>query len=159
MNKQIRFIYEPCEEIQQGKSIITEDGSMIYVPSPSICYFSVYPCDWSFEIATSLIADNRYKLEHFLGNQVFLNCETAKLKKPNAVIGCIYVEIGFPHADGIYYSDYEQFSKKKYYDPHNKIIAVGDIYGEGKCIEFTKGQYVVVDEFGRLVSAYCHITA
>ena len=44
------------------------------------------------------------------------------------------MEIDFPHADGVYYSDYEQFCKKKYYDPDNKILAIGDIYGEGKCI-------------------------
>ena len=111
-------------EIKQGKSIITGDGSMIYVPSPSICPFSVYPYHWSFEIATSVVAENKYKLEHFLGNQVFLSCETAKLKKPTASAGCIYVEIDFPHADGVYYSDYEQFCKKKYYDPDNKILAI-----------------------------------
>ena len=134
MKKQICIVYEPCDEIKQGKSVITGDGSMIYVPSPSICPFSVYPYHWSFEIATSVVAENKYKLEHFLGNQVFLSCETAKLKKPTASAGCIYVEIDFPHADGVYYSDYEQFCKKKYYDPDNKILAIGDIYGEGKCI-------------------------
>lgn len=80
MKKQICIVYEPCDEIKQGKSVITGDGSMIYVPSPSICPFSVYPYHWSFEIATSVVAENKYKLEHFLGNQVFLSCETAKLK-------------------------------------------------------------------------------
>ena len=81
MKKQICIVYEPCDEIKQGKSVITGDGSMIYVPSPSICPFSVYPYHWSFEIATSVVAENKYKLEHFLGNQVFLSCETVKLKK------------------------------------------------------------------------------
>lgn len=104
MKKQICIVYEPCDEIKQGKSVITGDGSMIYVPSPSICPFSVYPYHWSFEIATSVVTENKYKLEHFLGNQVFLSCETAKLKKPTASAGCIYVEIDFPHADGVYYS-------------------------------------------------------
>lgn len=80
MKKQICIVYEPCDEIKQGKSVITGDGSMIYVPSPSICPFSVYPYHWSFEIATSVVTENKYKLEHFLGNQVFLSCETAKLK-------------------------------------------------------------------------------
>lgn len=131
---------------------------MIYVPSPSICPFSVYPYHWSFEIATSVVTENKYKLEHFLGNQGFLSCETAKLKKPTASAGCIYVEIDFPHADGVYYSNYEQFCKKKYYDPDNKILAIGDIYGEGKCIEFAKGQYVVIDDFNRLVSAFSLIS-
>ena len=91
MKKQICIVYEPCDEIKQGKSVITGDGSMIYVPSPSICPFSVYPYHWSFEIATSVVTENKYKLEHFLGNQVFLSCETAKLKKPTASAGCIYV--------------------------------------------------------------------
>ena len=80
MKKQICIVYEPCDEIKQGKSVITGDGSMIYVPSPSICPFSVYPYHWSFKIATSVVTENKYKLEHFLGNQVFLSCETAKLK-------------------------------------------------------------------------------
>ena len=158
MKKQICIVYEPCDEIKQGKSVITGDGSMIYVPSPSICPFSVYPYHWSFEIATSVVTENKYKLEHFLGNQVFLSCETAKLKKPTASAGCIYVEIDFPYADGVYYSDYEQFCKKKYYDPDNKIFAIGDIYGEGKCIEFAKGQYVVIDDSNRLVSAFSLIS-
>ena len=158
MKKQICIVYEPCDEIKQGKSVITGDGSMIYVPSPSICPFSVYPYHWLFEIATSVVTENKYKLEYFLGNQVFLSCETAKLKKPTASAGCIYVEIDFPHADGVYYSDYEQFCKKKYYDPDNKILAIGDIYGEGKCIEFAKGQYVVIDDFNRLVSAFSLIS-
>lgn len=39
MKKQICIVYEPCDEIKQGKSVITGDGSMIYVPSPSICPF------------------------------------------------------------------------------------------------------------------------
>ena len=49
-------------------------------------------------------------------------------------------------------------AKKKYYDPDNKILAIGDIYGEGKCIEFAKGQYVVIDDFNRLVSAFSLIS-
>ena len=158
MNKQIRIIYEPFDEIKQGKSVITEDGSMIYVPAPSICPFSIYPYHWSFEIATSFVAENKYKLENFLGNQVFLSCETAKLKKPTAFTGCLYVEIDFPRADGIYYSDYEQFCKRKFYDPDNRIIAVGNIYDKGKCIEFAKGQYAVIDESNRLVSAFSLIS-
>ena len=36
--------------------------------------------------------------------------------------------------------------------------AIGDIYGEGKCIEFAKGQYVVIDDFNRLVSAFSLIS-
>ena len=44
------------------------------------------------------------------------------------------------------------------YDPDNKILAIGDIYGEGKCIEFAKGQYVVIDDFNRLVSAFSLIS-
>ena len=80
MKKQICIVYEPCDEIKQGKSVITGDGSMIYVPSPSICPFSVYPYHWSFEIATSVVTENKYKLEHFLGNQVFLSCELQNLK-------------------------------------------------------------------------------
>ena len=40
MKKQICIVYEPCDEIKQGKSVITGDGSMIYVPSPSKCPFS-----------------------------------------------------------------------------------------------------------------------
>ena len=31
-------------------------------------------------------------------------------------------------------------------------------YGEGKCIEFAKGQYVVIDDFNRLVSAFSLIS-
>ena len=68
------------------------------------------------------------------------------------------MEINFPHADGIYYSDYEQFCKRKYYDPDNRILAIGDIYGKGKCIEFAKGQYVVIDDSNRLLSAFCLIS-
>lgn len=49
-------------------------------------------------------------------------------------------------------------AKKKYYDPDNKILAIGYIYGEGKCIEFAKGQYVVIDDFNRLVSAFSLIS-
>lgn len=158
MNQKIRFIYEPCDEIKQGKSVFTRDGSMIYVPSPSTCPFSIYPYHWSFEIVTSVVTENTYKLEHFLGNQVLWSCETAKLKIPTSSTGRLYVEIVFPHADGIYYSDYEQFCKNKYYDSDNKILAVGDIYGEGKCVEFTKGQYVVIDDSNRLVSAFCFIS-
>ena len=45
-----------------------------------------------------------------------------------------------------------------YTDPDNKILAIGDIYGEGKCIEFAKGQYVVIDDFNRLVSAFSLIS-
>lgn len=71
MKKQICIVYEPCDEIKQGKSVITGDGSMIYVPSPSICPFSVYPYHWSFEIATSVVTENKYKLEHFLAQDVF----------------------------------------------------------------------------------------
>ena len=63
MKKQICIVYEPCDEIKQGKSVITGDGSMIYVPSPSICPFSVYPYHWSFEIATSVVTENKYKLQ------------------------------------------------------------------------------------------------
>lgn len=158
MNKQICIVYEPCDEIKQGKSIVTDDASMIYIPSLSTCPFSIYPYHWSFEIATSVVTENKYALEHFLGNQVLLSCETAKLKIPTASNGRLYIEIKFPHADGIYYSDYEQFCKKKYYDPEKRIIAIGDIYGEGKCIEFAKGQYVVIDDSNRLVSAYSLIS-
>lgn len=63
MKKQICIVYEPCDEIKQGKSVITGDGSMIYVPSPSICPFSVYPYHWSFEIATSVVTESKYKLQ------------------------------------------------------------------------------------------------
>lgn len=112
MKKQICIVYEPCDEIKQGKSVITGDGSMIYVPSPLICPFSVYPYHWSFEIATSVVTENKYKLEHFLGNQVFLSCEIAKLKKPTASAGCIYVEIDFLHADGVYYSIMSSSAKR-----------------------------------------------
>lgn len=158
MYKQISIIYEPCDVIKQGKSVITDDTSMIYIPPVSTCPFSIYPYHWSFEIATSVVAENMYVLEHFLGNQVFMCCETAELKIPTASKGHLYIEFKFPHADGIYYSDYERFCKRKYYDPEKRIIAIGDIYAEGKCIEFAEGQYLVIDDSKRLVSAYSLIS-
>lgn len=158
MKEEIRFICEPNDTNNQGTTILTDDGSMVFSSPSPICAFSIYPYHWSFEITTSVISENIYALEYCLGNQVLLNCTTTNLAIPPSITGRVYVTLSFSHADGVYYSDYERFMKEKYFDPQKRIIAVGNIHAVGQCIEFTKGHYVVIDDHDRLIAVYVQVS-
>ncbi len=158
MREKIEIRFEYCDDIFSGKSILTRDQSIVFEPSPQICSFSVHLYDWSFELTTQCISEHSYLICYALANLGFYNCETESLTIPKAKRGRVSIHLSFPHADGIYYSDYVPFSCKKYYDPQKKIYAVGDINSTGSTIEFANGQFAVIDELARLTTVYICLT-
>jgi len=152
---ELEIVY--CESILLGKAVMTKDESIIFKPTPPICSFSIHPYDWSFELTTQRVSENKYLICYALASFCFFKCEHANLTMPRAQKGKIFISLDFPHADGIYYSDYVPFAQKKYYDPQNKIFAVGDITATGKSIEFANGQIAVINEMNRLVAVYVNM--
>ena len=157
MSNYIKLEFEYCENIPFGKAVMTKDDSIVFEPSLPICSFSIHPYDWSFELTTQRVSENEYLICYALASLCFFKCEHTNLTIPRAQKGKIFIRLNFPHADGIYYSDYAPFVRKKYYDSHNKIFAVGDITATGKSIEFANGQIAVIDEMGKLMAVYIHM--
>ncbi|MCH5192126.1 MAG: hypothetical protein J1F23_08195 [Oscillospiraceae bacterium] len=158
MNNHIEFELEYCDNILLGKTVITKDESIVFQPFPPICSFSIHPYDWSFELTTQQISENKYLICCALASLCFFKCESANLTMPRAQKGKIFVHLNFSHADGIYYSNYAPFACKKFYDPQNKIFAVGDITATGKSIEFADGQIAVFNGLGSLTAVYINIS-
>lgn len=157
MSSNIEFIFEYCENIPFGKTVITKDESIVFEPAPSICAFSIHPYDWSFELTTQRISENKYLICYALASLCFLKCERANLTMPRAQKGRLFIHLNFPHADGIYYSDFAPFVRKKFYDSQNKVFVVGDITASGKSIEFANGQIAVINETGELTAIYINM--
>ena len=157
MRNYIEIELEYCENIFWGESVITKDESIVFEPTPPICAFSIHPYDWSFELTTQRVAENKYLICCALAALCFFKCERVNLTLPRAQKGKIFIYLNFPHADGIYYTDYAPFVCKKFYDPQNRIFAVGDITATGQGIEFAKGQIAVVDKTGRLTAVYINM--
>ena len=154
MCRHIEFHAEYCNDIPFGKNILTEDESIIFEPSFPICSFSIHPYDWSFELTTQKESENKYLICYALANLCFFKCKQTDLTIPKAQRGKIFALLNFQGTDGIYYSDYAQFTCAKYYDPQNNILAIGDITATGRTIEFANNQFAVIDELGRLIAVY-----
>lgn len=157
MSMQIELRHEYCEEILTGKSIVTEDKSIIFEPAPPISSFSIHLYDWSFELTTRQVSENKYLICYALASFCFSKCKCANLNIPSAQKGKLFIYLDFPHADGVYYSDCVPFVRERFYDHNNKIFAIGDIAASGKSIEFADGQIAVIDETGRLTAVYINL--
>ena len=155
----IVFLVEYDKEIPIGKNKITTDLSILFEPSISIDAFSIHPYHWSFELTTQEVRRDKYLLRYAMGSLCLLDCCNVELVIPKSQQGKVYVHFSSPpSADGIYYSKYSAFQEKKYYDPKNKIFAIGDInVSHSRCVEFASGQFAVINDLGELVAIYVRI--
>ncbi len=158
MSEYIDLNYEYCEGIPVGRSIITADQSIIFSPSPSICAFSLYPYHWSFELTTQRLSENDYLISYAMATCCFLHCKNKRLTMPSAQKGKIFLHVGLPHADGLYYNEFMPFVQKKYYDPYKNIYAIGDLNAKGLGIEFAKGQIAIFNESNKLCAVYVELS-
>ena len=136
------------DSISNGKTVIDADGSILYIPNRTIQLspFSLYFCDWKTEITTSLYTNGYYSMEYLSG--VFFESDFIKssINIPASEQAGVFLKLDPLDSDGIYYDEHYYFPNTKYFDKSKKIIAVGDIQSEGKCIEFAKENYVLISE-------------
>ena len=80
--QELSFQIEPCGSIPEGRNLLTEDGSLLFEPSPDIGPFSLHPFHWSFELTTQAVTPVCFLLRYGMGNLLFANCQEATLHIP-----------------------------------------------------------------------------
>ena len=122
----------------------------------------IFPFLWSFSIIVEQIESHdsdkwngaRYRFLYYEAKDMFYGCEERKIRIPKAIKDCIYIDIYDSHYDHLYYCDYsENFLCASFYDKIANIYAVGNPDSQGECIEFTKGQYALINDT-KLVAIY-----
>lgn len=159
MTNPICFSIEYKERIVSGRNVITDDNSIVFETDDSVGSFSIHPYDWSFEITVEHNTLNRGRLQYALGSVCLQNAKRASLSIPASQQGRVYVNMNFPDADGIYYSDFSPFLNSMFYDKNCGIFAVGDVsFDRGVCVEFAEDQFIVLTETGELKAIYVQLS-
>ena len=159
MKKMILAINE-SNEIARGFPYIDESGALLFDPMPSGSSFSFYPYHWTFQIKTRTIDRYTYQFLCALAETEYMKYEEASLSIPTSKRGQVRITLEDYSGDGIYYSDYERFTKKIYIDKKKGIIAVGKPTNIGTiCIEFAENEYILLDNMNRIESIIIRIPA
>ncbi len=153
--KIMKFYWELSDEIFEGKNYIYDDKSIIFEPRLDIGNFGLYLFDWSIEIPTGTIGKNIFR---YLGGYFFeKQAEKRKLIIPESKKGIIKLESINELGDGVYYSDFYDFSKKTYYDKETGWFLVGDINAKGNAIEFASNNIAIISSNNDLLAIYAKL--
>lgn len=108
----------------------------------------LYLYDWSVSVELDTAEQHRFvRINSLLHME---DCKLESLPLWERQKGTIWIEnMG---SGGVFYSDYYPFARRKYYDRDKNQFAIGDIYADGKCIEFSHGNYALLDEAGHLMA-------